>query len=111
MFCQQDHEVTYGGIFDELLSAQLFTALMAAEPNQDIRKELSNKICVFGKERVAPSQRFCLDVAEMLLHIGSIDPITFAAVSVLLLSVAFLACSIPGRRAMKVQPMAALRYE
>ncbi|HKX28279.1 MAG TPA: FtsX-like permease family protein, partial [Blastocatellia bacterium] len=47
----------------------------------------------------------------LLFQIKPIDAPAFAAAPVLLLGVAVLACWIPARRAMKVDPMAALRFE
>jgi putative ABC transport system permease protein len=47
----------------------------------------------------------------MLFEIKPADPLTFAAVAFLLAVVALAACYIPARRAMRVDPMVALRYE
>jgi putative ABC transport system permease protein len=49
--------------------------------------------------------------SSLLFGVSSTDPLTFVSVSLLLMIVAVMACCFPARRAMKVEPVVALRQD
>jgi len=63
---------------------------------------------IFGVAAAAVLTRF---LRELLFEVNSLDPLTFVAMALLLFSVTIFASYWPARRATKVDPMAALRYE
>ena len=83
-----------------------------AELAEEIREHLEEKIVLSGLAvGLAGSFAAVRLIRSSLYGITATDPVTFAAVPILLLAVALLASYLPARRAMQVDPVAALRHE
>jgi putative ABC transport system permease protein len=50
-------------------------------------------------------------LSGLLFGVAAVDVMTFASISLLLVAVSLLACYLPARRAMRIDPLRALRYE
>jgi predicted permease len=66
---------------------------------------------VIGALAALVLSRLLVTFASLLYGVKASDPLTFVAVSALLTAIAVLACYIPARRAMRVDPLVALRFE
>jgi predicted permease len=87
---------------------------LGAQPGDVLRMVLSEgmRLVLFGLA-IGLSASFVLTrvMTSLLFGVSATDPLTFTMIALLLLAVASLACYIPARRAMKVDPLVALRHE
>ena len=87
---------------------------LGAGPGDVLRMILSQglrTIFIWMAIGIAGSLALTRAVQSLLFGVTATDPLTFGGVTLLLIAAALLACYVPARRATKVDPMVALRYE
>jgi putative ABC transport system permease protein len=87
---------------------------LGAQPRDVLRMifSLGFKLFLAGAAiGLAASLALSRALLHLLFGVSSYDPASFAGVTILLAAVALLACYLPARRAMRVDPLTALRYE
>ena len=87
---------------------------LGAQPGQVLRLVMGQgaKLALAGiAVGIAAALALTRLMRSLLFEVSPADPLTFAAIAALLVAVALAACYIPARRAMRVDPMTALRYE
>jgi putative ABC transport system permease protein len=87
---------------------------MGAQPRDVLAMVISQGLRLVGTGIVAGLVAgFALThlMSSLLFGVSPTDPLTFVGVALLLTLVALAACYLPARRAMRVDPMVALRYE
>ena len=87
---------------------------IGAAPSQVLRMVVGGgmKLAIIGVAvGIAASLALANLVASLLFGVTPFDPVSYAATASILLAVAALACFVPARRAMRVDPIIALRQE
>ncbi len=87
---------------------------LGAQPNDVLQMIVINGLKLFvigGVVGILSALTFSHLLEHLLYGVSATDPASFAGVTLLLAVVTFLACYVPARRAMRVDPMVALRYE
>ena len=87
---------------------------LGAKPGEILRLVLGQGMRLAGTGAavgLGASLVFSRLLRNQLFHVSAFDPLTFALMALVLVAAALLASYIPARRATRVDPMVALRYE
>ena len=87
---------------------------LGARPADVLRMVIANGLALFGiglAIGITAALALSRLMSHLLFAVSAGDPLSYVSVTVLLGAVTLLACYLPARRAMRVQPMTALRYE